>query len=228
MPVVRSPRLPLPLTVGICALFVMLGTLFVSTPASAHDALVSSDPAADTSVEALPDTVTLSFSAALLTMGSRDTVVDVLSPSGENVSTGDAVVDGAVVRQAVGPAPEAGDYTVNWHVVSSDGHPTEGSFSFQVESAAASEETAAPVPPADDADATAAPSKKPVTTPAPGSETPAAPAEGEDDGTGAGGVLPWILLGVTGVAVVGALGALLVSRTRGGAAGDGSGGPAER
>lgn len=211
------------LTVGIAALFVMLSALVVASPASAHDSLISSDPAADSSVETLPGEISLSFSAALLTMSPQDTVIDVLSPSGEDVSEGDAVVDGAIVRQQLGNAPEPGEYTVNWHVVSSDGHPTEGTFSFTVENASAPAETAAPVPPANDETTTAEPSRKPATMPTPTSSETTAPAGDEDEDRPFGELLPWILLGVTGIAIVGALTALLISRGRG-ADGDGADG----
>ncbi|WP_345750634.1 copper resistance CopC family protein [Microbacterium rhizophilus] len=219
MPVARSPRPHRLVVTGAAALSVGLGVLLAASPAAAHDSLISTDPATDSTVETMPEEISLSFSSALLTMSPQDTVVDVISPSGQDVSEGDAVVDGAVVRQAIGEAVGAGAYTVNWHVVSGDGHPTEGSYSFAVTTA--SEGTG--VAPENDETQTAPP-PKPVVTPTPTKEAPsaapttasAAPAPSENHDRSFGEVLPWILLGVTGIAIVGALIAVLVTRGRGG------------
>jgi methionine-rich copper-binding protein CopC len=208
------------LTIGSAALLVMLGVFATAAPASAHDSLDSSrtTPAPESTVATMPDEITLAFSAALLTMSPQDTVVDVLSPSGTDVSEGDAVVDGAMVHQTIGDVTEPGAYTVNWHVVSSDGHPTEGTYTFTVESASA-ESGAGAVAPENDEAATPPPAKGDV-TPTPVKETPSAapttPAADDDgDDRSFGEVLPWILLGVTGIAIVGALIAILASRGRG-------------
>lgn len=211
------------LTLGISALSVMLGALVIASPASAHDALEVADPAPGSSVETMPATITLTFSAALQTLTPEDTYVEVLSPSGENLASGDERVEGAVIRQDVAPATEAGEYTVEWRAVSSDGHPISDTFSFTVLSASA-EQTAAPMPPANDEQTTIEPTRKPATTPVPSaSETPGPAGGAGDEDRPFGDMLPWIMLGVTGVAVVGALTALLVSRARGGASGDGPG-----
>jgi methionine-rich copper-binding protein CopC len=211
------------LTLGISALSVALGALVVASPAAAHDSLEAADPAPGSSVETMPGTITLTFSAALQTLTPEDTYVEVLSPSGEDLASGDEQVEGAVIRQGVGPATEAGEYTVEWRAVSSDGHPISDTFSFTVQSPSAGQ-TVAPVPPANDEQATTEPSRKPAATPTPSaSETPGPAGAGGDEHRPFGEMLPWILLGVTGVAVVGALTALLVSRARGGASGDGPG-----
>ncbi|WP_203135541.1 copper resistance CopC family protein [Microbacterium sp. JZ31] len=221
MPASRRPRPHRLVPLGLAALLALLGSVAVATPAAAHDSLISSDPAADSSVEAMPEEITLSFSAALLTMSPQDTIVDVVAPSGADVSEGDAVVDGAVVRQAIGTVTEAGAYTVNWHVVSSDGHPTEGTFAFTVETASGgsggvapeNDATATPPPPKDVVTPTpVAPTATPSDTP---SATASAPAEDDEDRS-FGEMLPWILLILTGVAVLGALIAVLVARVRGG------------
>ncbi|WP_309069046.1 copper resistance protein CopC [Microbacterium sp.] len=218
MPASRRFRPHRLLSVGLGALLALLGSVVIAAPAAAHDSLISSDPAADSSVETMPEEITLSFSAALLTMSPQDTVVDVLSPSGTDVSEGDAVVDGAVVSQAIGTITEPGAYTVNWHVVSSDGHPTEGTFAFTVETASGSgvapenDETATPPPPKDVVTPTPV---APTATPSPSGTSSAAPVPADDEDRSFGEMLPWILLILTGVAVLGALIAVLVTRSRG-------------
>ncbi len=55
------------LTAAAAALLLAAGGLLVASPASAHDELVSTDPAADTSLDALPAQLTLTFSGELAT-----------------------------------------------------------------------------------------------------------------------------------------------------------------
>ncbi|GAA1848759.1 copper resistance protein CopC [Microbacterium koreense] len=98
-------------------------------PASAHDELVSSDPAADQALVAAPETVTLQFTGDVLTMGA---VIMVADADGTDWTEGDPLVDGATVSAIIRPGmPEAG-YEVRWRVVSGDGHPVAGIVPFTV------------------------------------------------------------------------------------------------
>lgn len=216
----RPSLLPRLVTAGIAALLATTGALAVATPAAAHDQLLGSDPADGATVQTMPAEITLNFSAALQTLTEDDTYVDVLGPGGQNVAAGAEVVDGATIRQPVSPAAEPGTYTVEWRAVSSDGHPISDTFSFTVETVSAPEDSgAAPVAPENDETATAPPPRTDV-APTPGKETPSAtetteaPAAAEEPGS-FGDVLPWILLGLTGLAILGALIAVLVTRARG-------------
>lgn len=95
-------------------------------PASAHDILIRTSPVDGSTVARLPDVIVLTFNEP----GQADgTVVAVTGPAG-NVSSGAAMLIDSDVRQAVGPGSPAGRYTVDWRVVSADGHPVAGSFSF--------------------------------------------------------------------------------------------------
>ncbi len=95
-------------------------------PASAHNTLVRSNPVDGSTVAVLPSVIVLTFNEP----GQADgTVIAVTGPSG-NVSSGPAVLIDSDVRQAVGPGSPAGRYTVDWRVVSADGHPVDGSFTF--------------------------------------------------------------------------------------------------
>ena len=204
MPAARTSHLHRLTTIGLAILFVIVGVLGVAAPASAHDSLDpgATSPAPGSTIETMPDQITLAFSEALLTMGPQDTVVEVLAPSGALVSDGDAVVDGALVTQTIGPVTEAGEYTVNWHVVSSDGHPTEDTYTFTVTSATATA--------TQDPTATAQPTateqpEEPTATAAPGAQ--------DEDGSG-GGAWPWILLIAVVIVVVAALLPLVIRQAR--------------
>lgn len=191
-----------------------LGALIIASPASAHDQLVSSDPAADASVEVMPDEMTLVYSGELIDAGDG-TVVEVLSPGGTDVVDGDLTVDGPDVVVPLGDAPEAGAYEVTWRVVSNDGHPIDGSFSFAVEtaSAGASSDDAAAAE-----DETAADGEQPTEETAEPTAEPSEPTASEDAApTDADAFLrnvPWIVIGVIVIAGGGAVIALLVGRAR--------------
>ena len=185
--------------------------------ASAHDALVSSSPAADESVETVPDTLTLTFSAKLIG-GEGATEVVVTDPAGNPITDGPATVDGAIVTQPLQGAGPAGAYHVIWKVVSSDGHPTSGEYSFTVtvgdEGAATEEPSAAPTTAAPTAEQTASPE---VTS------TPTANADDEAGGSAA----IWIVAILAVLLVAGVVVWIVMSRRRGAAATD-SDTPSER
>ena len=185
--------------------------------ASAHDALVSSSPAADESVETVPDALTLTFNAKLIG-GEGATEVVVTDPAGNSITDGAATVDGAIVTQPLQGAGPAGAYHVIWKVVSSDGHPTSGEYSFTVtvgdEGAATEEPSAAPTTTAPTAQQTAGPE---VTS------TPSANADDQGDGSAA----IWIVSILAVLVVAGVVVWIVMSRRRGAASTD-SGAPSER
>lgn len=126
--------------------------------AAAHDTLIDSTPAADSTVDTLPDELTLTFSAVPIG-GEGSTEVVVTDAAGESVTDGAAALDGAMVTQPLAAEADAGEYHVIWKIVSSDGHPTSGEFTFTVttstltsdpsaepSAAPTAEETASPTP----------------------------------------------------------------------------------
>lgn len=98
-------------------------------PAFAHDALVSSSPPEGAVLDAMPDTIELTFSGELMELGA---IVQVRDPEGVDHTLSDPEVAAAVVTVAVDPAADDGSYAIVWRVVSSDGHPISGSVPFVV------------------------------------------------------------------------------------------------
>ena len=111
----------LAVTVGLVA----LGT----TPAGAHAQLVAATPGPGSTVAAVPAEVRLTFDGAPYDYGLA---VVVLSPSGSHIETGRVSVDGNDVVQRLGGANQPGTYDVRWRVVSADGHPASGEYTFDV------------------------------------------------------------------------------------------------
>lgn len=108
----------------------MLATapLFAGSPAQAHAELISTSPAEGDVVETLPGTVELTFSEAVATPA----YVVVSGPGGGPVNDGDPQVVDGVVTQPTVDTGAAGVYTVDYRVVSADGHPVSGQVDFTV------------------------------------------------------------------------------------------------
>lgn len=97
-------------------------------PALAHNSVIGESPKADSTVAEQPEAVWIETSDALLDVDGA-TAMDVLGPDGRHYATACPSVDGPVasVPAELGPA---GEYTVEWRVVSADGHPITGEFGF--------------------------------------------------------------------------------------------------
>lgn len=111
---------------GTAGLVVGLVLSVFASPALAHAAYESSDPANGTTVSSPPSRVTAEFTEPLVD-GSR---LEVYDPCGSRVDNGDSLV--AADRLTVSmSADKQGTYRVHFEVVSSvDGHPTSGDFGF--------------------------------------------------------------------------------------------------
>ncbi|WUH92295.1 copper resistance protein CopC [Streptomyces sp. NBC_00433] len=115
-----------------CALFAVL--LATAAPASAHAALIRTDPADGSVVQTAPQQVVLTFSEGVLL--SADSL-RVLDPAGANVATGvpghaAGKDSGSTATVALRAGLGNGTYTVAWKAVSQDSHPVAGAFTFSV------------------------------------------------------------------------------------------------
>ena len=170
-------------------------TLAVATPAQAHDELVSSYPQANSTITSSPAEITLSFSGELIA-GMQSAAVEVIAPDGQNIATDAPSEDGTSITQHLAPNPPAGLFTVRWKVVSSDGHPISGEYTYTV-----APTDAVPSSPA------ATPSTAPQ-TPTPTATATEAPADNGYGGETSGGGDTFAILAVVGGVVV--LGGALV------------------
>ena len=185
---------------ALAALFAALlaALLALGAPAQAHDTLLESDPADGATLETSPEAITLTFSADILEVSP---LVRIADESGEQLAEITPSVDGPVATATLEEPLPAGTSTVQWRVVSSDGHPIEGTFEVTVEQDAAAEKT------------TEAPAEgsSPAETTAPAEEGEQATAEAAEEESGSS-MTP--LLIVLGVAVVGAVVAVLLIMRR--------------
>ncbi len=162
------------------------GTVLALTaaPASAHAALTSASPEKDATVAA-PSEIVLTYSDPV-----RLPRVVVTDASGAQHQAGSPrAVDNKVTQAVNGTLPN-GKYTVGWRVVSADGHPVDGTYTFTVKGSPSESG-------ASGGSASAAPA------PAPASSQ-AATTSGEDSGGSSG----WLWIGLIALVVAAAGGAV--------------------
>ena len=119
-------------SVGIAFAWLVFSLFAGAGIAFAHSELVSSDPAADATLDAPPRQVSLTFDQRIEDVFAYVTVT---GDGARQWAAPDPVVDGNTVRATVTAGLPAGRYTVAYRVVSEDGHPIEGSFAFTLSSA---------------------------------------------------------------------------------------------
>jgi len=111
---------------------VALASFLAATHAAAHAFLDRATPSVGGTVSGSPREVRLYFTQGVVAAFSG---VQIVSEAGTAVPTGRMAVDPSnqtVVTVRLGRALPPGTYTVSWHVVSVDTHPTQGSFRFTV------------------------------------------------------------------------------------------------
>ena len=105
-------------------------TLTGLAPAQAHDELVSSNPTSGQVLEAAPDQLELIYSGDIMELEGANQV-RVTDSSGQEIQQGEPKVQGKTLTQRLTASDRADEtYTVTWRVVSSDGHPIQGRFSY--------------------------------------------------------------------------------------------------
>jgi hypothetical protein len=173
-----------------------LAVLSTAGPASAHDYIVSTSPAANSTQTKPISQVALTYDDLVLDPehDGSTSVVQVTDAAGLHYETGCAsVLDRSVTTPAVLGA--AGKYTVTWRIVSADGHPVSGSFAFTY------------APPAGATTAAGA-----TSGPACGHSTVAATLGSSTSGSSSVGT--GVLLAVGGVAVLAVLAVVIIAMTR--------------
>lgn len=188
------------LLVAACVACLSVAGIFLiaSPPASAHDQLLSSDPADGDELDVMPGAITLTFSGEPLETGAE---VVLTGEDGTPVGLEDLAVDGTVLTASLPSTLPGGEYDVAWHIVSGDGHPLEGAFSFTVDTPSEPSATAE-----DDASSPDTESAAPADVPEPTETAGAA----EDGGTAASDTPTGIPSGAAALAVIGAVLVVLI------------------
>jgi methionine-rich copper-binding protein CopC len=117
----------------ICLLAVVIGSAATAAPAFAHAALIGSDPADDAKLDTAPIVITLTFNQDI---EPRFATVTISGPDGTAYAAGDVRVDGPTAAIDVKPLTAAAPYVVAYRVISADGHPISGQYTFELTKAA--------------------------------------------------------------------------------------------
>ena len=100
-------------------------------PASAHTALVSADPAVNSTIDVLPSTIALTFAEELISIGDSNSI-SVTDESGTNLASGTPEVSGAVLSIKLNESAAIGLIKVDYRAVAADGHVITGDYQFSI------------------------------------------------------------------------------------------------
>ncbi|ALM82729.1 copper homeostasis periplasmic binding protein CopC [Bordetella sp. N] len=100
--------------------------------ASAHAHLKQSNPAKDAVVQVALTQVTASFTEGLEPAFSSLSLVDAAGKSVDGSKAAPAPGDDKTLVLPIAKPLPAGSYTAKWHVLSKDGHKTQGEWTFTV------------------------------------------------------------------------------------------------
>ena len=114
-------------TITISVLLIFAGM----ESANAHAQLTSSNPKKNEVTKKLPSLVWLEFDGDLLSFGDKQIhKLTVTNSKKVRVDIGGPIVGGARISTKLKAGLPAGKFLISYRIVSEDGHPVEGSFSF--------------------------------------------------------------------------------------------------
>ncbi|RZS37518.1 hypothetical protein EV193_10573 [Herbihabitans rhizosphaerae] len=101
----------------------------LATPALAHNTLIGSTPANESTVDTGPQSIELKFDQPVQGGDDLNTVV-VRGPNDDRWEGGSVRVSGNVVTMPLRQLGPAGVYTIGYNIVSNDGHAVRGQVKF--------------------------------------------------------------------------------------------------
>jgi len=116
-------------------ILVLCAAILISSPipAFAHGDITQAIPAADSTVIAAPTEVSIEFDGKLQTLGNEAiNLITVTDDMGQVISSPSSVVDGTKISTRLLLTDVTGLVAVHYRIVSEDGHPVEGDYSFTV------------------------------------------------------------------------------------------------
>jgi methionine-rich copper-binding protein CopC len=101
--------------------------------AFAHGEMVQASPAVDSNVLAAPTEVSIEFDGKLQIIGNTNVnSIEVTDNQGQLISSPTSVVEGNKISTKLQLTDITGLVSVHYRIVSEDGHPVEGDYSFTV------------------------------------------------------------------------------------------------
>jgi methionine-rich copper-binding protein CopC len=130
--------------VATVAILTLLPFALDAGQAQAHDTLVSTQPAGNSTITAGPPEIRLTFDKPVQT---GFTEVEVTGPGSTYWAAGPPSVNGDTVTAPLRPLGPTGRYTIRYRIVSADGHPVSGQAVFTLAVAGSGAPAAGPVGP---------------------------------------------------------------------------------
>ena len=115
---------------ALCSALLLAVMLALPAPAQAHDTLLSTDPEDGATLETSPEDITFTFSADILEVSP---LVRITDEDGTELAEIVHTIDGPTATATLPEPLPAGTHSIQWRVVSSDGHPIEGTLTLTVE-----------------------------------------------------------------------------------------------
>ena len=110
------------------ATFLLGGLVLGAGPASAHAALIGTDPEDGGTLSTAPTSITFTFNENV----SRRAQVAVAAPDGTQVDVGRIRAVDNTVTATVPDVDQRGTYSASYRVISADGHPVTGTVTYTV------------------------------------------------------------------------------------------------
>lgn len=191
------------------AFLAVAAVLALATPASAHNSIVSTTPAEGSTVTEQPEQLVITTNDNLLDLGEagQSNQIQVTGPGDEQLyyGTACAAVNGPALVMPL-QLGEAGEYTVVWQLVSTDGHPLSGTYTFDWAPADGQELVAGSTAPT--CGTGGASTVEPSSGAANDADADAAPVSGGVSGD------VWWVVGAIGVVILAGVGVLVVTRRK--------------
>ena len=114
---------------GLCAALLIISPTY----AFAHGEMIRLNPAANSRVTAVPAEVSIEFDGKLQVLGNATiNSITVKDDKGQVISEPVSTVDGMKITSKITSLDVTGLISVSYRIVSEDGHPVEGEYSFTV------------------------------------------------------------------------------------------------
>jgi len=116
----------------LLSLLLALGLMFSPSVGWAHSGLTGSSPKVNQSVSTSPTSIKLTFSEPLMNVSEGANVILLTKVGGAKVATAKPTLLRNQLSVKLTRKLSVGKYRVNFRVISADGHPISGNYTFSV------------------------------------------------------------------------------------------------
>ena len=117
------------------ALLLGISALLIATPvAQAHSRVVSSNPAAGSTITKMPSAISLTANEELVKLNGKEiSKISLIAPDKSAVKLGAIAANKLTLSAPIlQKSFKSGAYTINYRIISADGHPVSGTIKFKL------------------------------------------------------------------------------------------------